>query len=56
MDLKGISKVIDELGLLILAKELELESKQKEIDELTKKVKLIENYLDMYDELYSQTK
>lgn len=52
--MKGITKVIDEMGLMILAKEIELEMKQSEIDELKKKIELIEGYLDMYDDFYSK--
>lgn len=52
--LNGITKVIDEMGLMILAKEIELEMKQSEIDELKKKIELIEGYLDMYDEFYNK--
>lgn len=52
--LKGIAKVIDEMGLMILQKEIELEMKQDEIDELKKKIELIEGYLDMYDEFYNK--
>ena len=42
------------MGLMILTKEFELEMKQKEIDELRNKIKLIEEYLEMYDELYNK--
>ena len=52
--MKGITKVIDEIGLMILSKEIELEMKQKEIDELKNKIELIEGYLDMYDEFYKK--
>jgi Asp-tRNA(Asn)/Glu-tRNA(Gln) amidotransferase C subunit len=52
--LEGIAKVVDELGLMILAKNVELELKQNEIDELKKKIELIEGYLDMYDEFYNK--
>ena len=52
--MKGITKVIDEMGLMILAKEIELEMKQTEIDELRKKIELIEGYLNMYDEFYNK--
>lgn len=52
--MKGITKVIDEMGLMILAKEIELEMKQEEIDKLRKKIELIEDYLDMYDEFYNK--
>ena len=48
--LQGVAKVIDELGLMILTKEIELELKQKEIDDLKRKIETIENYLDMYEE------
>ena len=52
--MKGIVKVIDELGLKILAKEMELETKQAEIEELRRRVELLEGYLDVYDEYYSK--
>lgn len=52
--MKGVTKVIDEMGLMILAKEIELEMQQKEIDDLRKKIELIEGYLDMYDEFYNK--
>lgn len=52
--MKGITKVIDEMGLMILTKEIEVEMKQKEIDELKKKIELIEGYLEMYDEFYNK--
>lgn len=45
----GISKVIDELGLIILSKDIEIESQKEEIDKLRKKIEVIEQYLDMYD-------
>lgn len=46
----GVAKVIDELGLMILAKDIELELKQEEINKLKKKIETIEQYLDMYEE------
>lgn len=52
--MKGITKVIDEMGLMILTKEIELEMKQNEIEELKKKIELIEGYLEMYDEFYNK--
>lgn len=52
--MEGIAKVIDELGLMILAKNVELESKQKEIDELKKKIEIIEGHLEIYDEYYNR--
>lgn len=45
----GITKVIDELGLMILAKEIEIVSKQEEIDKLKRKIEAIEQYINMYD-------
>ena len=51
--MEGIAKVIDELGLMILAKNVELEKKQEEIDKLRKKIELIEGYLDIYDDFYN---
>lgn len=52
--LKGITKVVDELGLMILMKEIELEMKQEEIDKLKRKIESIEAYLDAYDKIYSK--
>jgi hypothetical protein len=52
--LEGISKVIDELGLMILAKDVELKTKQDEIDALKRKIELVEQYLDVYDEFYNK--
>ena len=46
----GIGKVIDELGLLILMKEVEIESKQEESDRLKRKIEVIEQYINMYEE------
>lgn len=50
----GITKVIDELGLLILEKEIKIESQKKEIDELKSKIEAIEQYISLYDEYYDQ--
>lgn len=52
--MKGISKVIDELGLMILAKDAELQKRQDEIDALKKKIELIEQYLDTYEQFYDK--
>jgi uncharacterized coiled-coil protein SlyX len=52
--LNGIAKVIDELGLMIVAKNVELEKKQHEIDALKKKIELIEQYLDTYEQFYNK--
>lgn len=48
----GITKVIDELGLIILAKNIELKQKQDKIDKLKNKIETIEAYLDTYDNFY----
>ena len=52
--LEGIAKVIEELGLLILAKEAELRDKECEIKELKKKIEIIEGHLEVYDEYYNK--
>ena len=44
--MEGVAKVIDELGLMILAKNVELEQKQNEIDKLKTKIEAIECYID----------
>lgn len=51
--MEGVAKVIDELGLMILAKDIELELKQEEIDKLRRKIETIERYIEMYDEYYN---
>jgi Asp-tRNA(Asn)/Glu-tRNA(Gln) amidotransferase C subunit len=48
--MNGVAKVIDELGLMILAKDIELELKQEEINKLKRKIETIEQYIEMYDE------
>lgn len=50
----GIAKVIEELGLMILARDIELKDKQNEIDELKKKIEIIEGHLEIYDEYYNR--
>ena len=52
--LDGIAKVIEELGLMILARDIELEDKQHEIEELKKKIEIIEGHLEVYEEYYNQ--
>lgn len=47
--MKGVAKVINELGLMLLAKDVELELKQEEVDRLKRKIEVIEQYLDMYE-------
>jgi len=48
--MEGVAKVIDELGLMILAKDIELELKEKEITKLKNKIEMIEQYINMYEE------
>lgn len=50
----GITKVIEELGLMILTKDVELNEKQNEIEELKKKIEIIEGHLEIYDEYYNK--
>lgn len=52
--MEGIAKVIDELGMMILTKNVELEKQQVEINELKKKVELMEGYLEIYEEFYNK--
>lgn len=52
--LDGIIKVIEELGLMILEKDIELKGKQDEIEELKKKIEIIEGHLAVYDEYYNK--
>ena len=42
----GIDKVIDELGLMLLMKEIENESQRKEIAKLKRNIEMIEHYID----------
>ena len=48
--MEGVAKVIDELGLMILQKDIELEMKQDEINNLKRKIEVIEQYINMYEE------
>lgn len=50
----GITKVIEELGTMILARDMELNEKQNEIEELKKKIEIIEGHLEIYDEYYNK--
>lgn len=53
--MEGITKVIDELGLIILSKDIEIGLKQKEIDGLKRTIESLELYLDTYNTLYNNT-
>ena len=48
--MEGVAKVIDELGLMILQKDIELELSKKEIEKLRRKIEMIEQYINMYEE------
>ena len=50
---KGLSKAIDELGLTIIAKDIELEMQKKEIEKMRNKIKHIEQYIEMYEEFFN---
>ena len=50
----GIEKVIEELGLIILAKEIEIESQQEEINVLKQKIEIAESYLGTYEEILNK--
>ena len=52
--LEGIAKVIEELGLMIVAKEIELKNKQDEIEVLKQRIEIIEGHLEIYDEYYNK--
>jgi hypothetical protein len=52
--LRGVSKVIDELGLMILTKEIELELKQKEIDDLKQRINQEEVGTELYNSLVEE--
>lgn len=48
--MQGVAKAIDELGVLIAARDAERQKKQDEIDSLNKRINLIEQYIDIYEE------
>ena len=52
--MEGIAKVIEELGLMILSKEVVLRDKQVEIEELKRRIETIEGHLKVYDEYYNK--
>lgn len=52
--MEGIAKVIEELGQMILAKDIEIEKQQEEINALKRKIELVEQYLDTYDTFYNE--
>lgn len=54
--MEGIAKVIDELGNIIIAKDIELEFKQEEINKLRKKIETVEQCLEIYEACYTDKK
>ena len=48
--MSGIEKVIEELGWMILAKEVTIESQKEEIEKLQRKIESIEQYISVYEE------
>lgn len=48
--MNGITKVIDELGLIILSKEIEIESQQEQLEKLKRTIESLERYISVYDE------
>lgn len=46
----GIARVIDELGLMLLQKDIEIELKEEEIKKLKNRIEMIEQYINMYEE------
>ena len=50
LNMSGIEKVIDELGWMILAKEVKIKSQQEEIEKLQRKIESIEQYIAVYED------
>ena len=50
LNMSGIEKVIDELGWMILAQEVTIESQKEEIEKLQRKIESIEQYIEVYEE------
>ena len=51
----GITKVIDELGSIIIEKNVELKNHKKEIERLKQKIGIIEQCLEIYEDCYKNT-
>lgn len=51
----GIIKVIDELGSIIIEKDIELENHKEEIERLKRKIEIIEQCLEIYEACYKNT-
>ena len=50
---KGLTKVIDEMGLAMITKDIELEMHRKEIEKMRKKIESIEQYIAMYEDFFN---
>lgn len=50
--MNGIAKVIDELGLIIKNKDIEISTYQEEISKLKRKIGIIEQCLEIYEACY----
>lgn len=46
----GVTKAIEELGGIIAEKEIELQKRQEIIDKLNRKIKLFEDYIQVYED------
>lgn len=53
--MNGITKVIDELGSIIIEKNIELEKHKEEIERLKRKIDIIEQCLVIYEACYKNT-
>lgn len=53
--MNGITKVIDELGSIIIEKNIELEKHKEEIERLKRKIDIIEQCLEIYEACYKNT-
>lgn len=53
--MNGITKVIDELGAIIIEKNVELENYKEEIEQLKRKIDIVEQCLEIYEACYKNT-
>ena len=51
--MNGVAKVIDELGKMIIAKEVIIDSQKEEINKLCHKIETIEQCLEIYEACYN---
>lgn len=50
--MEGLTKAINELGTIIVAKDVEIEMQRKEIEKMQKKIESIQQYIEMYEEFF----